>query len=383
METKSKPPCPDGSLGRRAHRDDGAPSGAAEGSGETRGALESAGQNLSSAPDDARRVELLHAAYRRLTGEIEKVIVGQHGVVELLTISLFANGHSILIGVPGLAKTLLASTLARLLSLSFHRVQFTPDLMPADITGTNIIQENPTRGTREFRFLRGPIFTNLLLADEINRTPPKTQAALLEAMQERHVTVGEETYPLPAPFLVLATQNPIEQEGTYSLPEAQLDRFLFAITVRYPSESEELEILRRAGRKAPASPPKVLGADEILLIQDLVPRVPTADHVHRFALQLVRSTRPEEPGAPDFVKQCLTWGAGPRAAQDLIHSAKTRALLHGRFHTSVDDVAALASPVLAHRLVRSFTAESEGVTAESIVERLLTQLPRSEGERAR
>ena len=325
---------------------------------------------------DAERVELLGQAYRRLTSEIEKVIVGQRQVIDLLLISLFSGGHSILVGVPGLAKTLLVSTLAKLLSLSFKRVQFTPDLMPSDITGTNIIQENPETGTRSFRFLRGPIFANMVLADEINRTPPKTQAALLEAMQERHVTVGEETHSLPSPFLVIATQNPIEQEGTYSLPEAQLDRFLFAIRVSYPTETEELEVMKRSGFAAASDLPKLLSSEQILKIQEVVPGVPAADHVYRFALKLVRLTRPEEPGAPDYVKQCLTWGAGPRAAQSLIHCAKARALLQGRFHVSVEDIETLAAPVLAHRLVTSFNAESEGVTAEGIVERLLKDLPR-------
>jgi len=326
--------------------------------------------------DDARRVELLGEAYRRLTGQIQHVIVGQRDVIELLLISLFAGGHSILVGVPGLAKTLLVSTLAKLLSLSFKRVQFTPDLMPSDITGTNIIQEDQATGTRSFRFLKGPIFANMLLADEINRTPPKTQAALLEAMQERHVTVGEETYPLPSPFLVIATQNPIEQEGTYNLPEAQLDRFLFSIRVRYPSEEEELEVMKRAGAAHNGDLPKVLGAKEILEIQSVIPRVPAADHVHHFALKLVRLTRPEEPGAPEYVRQCLSWGAGPRAAQSLIHCAKARAVLRGRFHVSTEDVEALAAPVLAHRLVTSFNADSEGITAEGIIERLLKDLPR-------
>jgi MoxR-like ATPase len=290
--------------------------------------------------------------------------------------ALFAGGHCILIGVPGLAKTLLVSTLARLLSLSFKRVQFTPDLMPSDITGTNVIQEDIATGGRSFRFLKGPVFTNMLLADEINRTPPKTQAALLEAMQERHVTVGEETYPLSLPFLVIATQNPIEQEGTYSLPEAQLDRFLFAIRVPYPSVAEELEIMKRTAPPSTVPLRKVLDAESILRIQGIVPRVPTADHVYQFALRLIRLSRPQEPHAPPYVKECVSWGAGPRAAQYLVLSAKARALLHGRFHVTTEDVEAVAMPVLAHRLVTNFNADSEGITTAHIVERLLRDVPR-------
>ena len=329
----------------------------------------------------ARAVETIHAASARIHGEIEKVIVGQKHVIELLLVSLFAGGHSILIGVPGLAKTLLVSTLSRMLSLSFKRIQFTPDLMPSDITGTDVLHEDRQTGSRTFRFLKGPIFTNMLLADEINRTPPKTQAALLEAMQERHVTVGEATYPLPLPFLVIATQNPIEQEGTYNLPEAQLDRFLFAIRVGYPSEDEELEVMKRTIRPDAVAIESVLDGEEILAIQELVPRVPAAEHVHRFALRLVRSTRPEEPGAPAYVKDCLSWGAGPRAAQSLIHAARARALIQGRFHVTTGDVEALARPVLAHRLVTNFHAESQGITPANIVERLLADTQRDSGGR--
>ena len=332
---------------------------------------------------NGEHADLLHQSYLKLTAEIENIIVGQARVIELMVISLFSGGHCILIGVPGLAKTLLVSTLARLLSLSFKRVQFTPDLMPSDITGTNIIQEDPETGVRGFRFLRGPIFTNMLLADEINRTPPKTQAALLEAMQERHVTVGEETLQLPSPFFVIATQNPIEQEGTYNLPEAQLDRFLFSIRVEYPSEEEELEIMKRTRPAASIPLRKVLTADDILRIQQIVPRVPAAEHVHRYALQLVRLSRPEEPQAPAYVKQCLAWGAGPRAAQSLIHCAKTRALLHGRFHVNTEDVQAVAMPVLAHRLVTNFSAEAEGITRSGIVERLVSDVPRGGAEKLR
>jgi MoxR-like ATPase len=332
---------------------------------------------------DERGVELVHAAYRGLTEQIEKVIVGQQHVIELMLISLFSEGHSILIGVPGLAKTLLVNTLARLLSLSFKRVQFTPDLMPSDITGTSIIQEDPQTGVRGFRFLKGPIFANMLLADEINRTPPKTQAALLEAMQERRVTVGEETLDLPAPFFVIATQNPIEQEGTYNLPEAQLDRFLFAIRVSYPTEEEELQVMQRPRATRETKLETVLGAADILRIQEIVPRVPAAEHVHRYALKLVRLSRPEEAASPDYVKQCIAWGAGPRASQNLIHAAKARALLHGRFHASTEDVEAVALPVLAHRLVTNFNADSEGITPAAIVERLLRDVPRGAAEKLR
>jgi MoxR-like ATPase len=328
-------------------------------------------------------VETIHAASTRISREIEKVIVGQKHVIELLLVSLFAGGHSILIGVPGLAKTLLVSTLSRLLSLSFKRIQFTPDLMPSDITGTDVLHEDRQTGSRTFRFLKGPIFTNMLLADEINRTPPKTQAALLEAMQERQVTVGEATYPLPLPFLVIATQNPIEQEGTYNLPEAQLDRFLFAIRVSYPSEEEELEIMKRTARPDKIALESVLDAEEITSIQELVPRVPAAEHVHRFALRLVRSTRPEEPGSPPYVKECLEWGAGPRAAQSLIHAARARALILGRFHVTTGDVEALAKPVLAHRLVTNFHAESRGITPIGLIDKLLADTEREAGERDR
>ncbi len=328
------------------------------------------------ADGDVDRIAKMQRSYAQLTEELRKVIVGQERVIELMLVAMFSGGHCLLIGVPGLAKTLLVSTLARLLSLSFKRVQFTPDLMPSDITGTEIIQEDPVTGQRSFKFLRGPVFANLLLADEINRTPPKTQAALLEAMQERHVTVGDRTDPLPVPFFVLATQNPIEHEGTYPLPEAQLDRFMFSIQVRYPSETEELEVMRRTTNPSRVELASVLTDAEIRGIEEMVPRVPAGDHVYRFALRLVRSTRPEEPSAPAYVKECLSWGAGPRAAQFLILGAKARAILRGRSYATTDDVAAVADPVLAHRLVTNFNAEAEGVTPSSIVERLLAEIPR-------
>jgi MoxR-like ATPase len=331
--------------------------------------------------DDMARVEKACAAYARLTAEIRKVIVGQERVIELMLIAMFGGGHCLLIGVPGLAKTLLVSTLARLLSLSFKRVQFTPDLMPSDITGTEIIQEDPVTGQRAFKFLQGPVFANLLLADEINRTPPKTQAALLEAMGERHVTVGDRSFPLPAPFFVLATQNPIEHEGTYPLPEAQLDRFMFSIGVRYPTEEEELEVMRRTTTRTAAHLEPVLAAPDIRDLQEAVPQVPAGDHVYRFALRLVRRTRPEEAAAPAYVKECLAWGAGPRAAQYLVLGAKARALLHGRAYATTEDVAAVSEPVLAHRLVTNFNAEAEGITPVSIVRRLLEEVPREAAEK--
>ena len=330
----------------------------------------------SIAESDVQRAELLHSAYTRTKAELAKVIVGQEDVIEELVTALFAGGHCILIGVPGLAKTLLVSTLSRLLSLSAKRIQFTPDLMPSDITGTDIIQEDPGTGLRSFRFMKGPVFTNMLLADEINRTPPKTQAALLEAMQERHVTVGEQTLPLPSPFFVIATQNPIEQEGTYQLPEAQLDRFLYGIRLGYPSPTEELAIMKQTEDPESIDVNKILDAEQILSIQHVVPRVPAADHVYEFALRLIRSTRPDDPQAPNYVKECLSWGAGPRAAKNLMQSAKARALLHGRLHVNTEDVEKVALPVLSHRLVMNFHAESEGVTAHSIIGRLLEEIPR-------
>ncbi len=328
-----------------------------------------------ASPDaDLAAVHELAEARRMLTGEIEKRIVGQKEVVEALLVSLFARGHCLFVGVPGLAKTLLISTVADVLDLSFNRIQFTPDLMPSDITGTDVLEEDHTTGRRTFRFVQGPIFANLLLADEINRTPPKTQAALLQAMQEYRVTAGGQTYPLELPFLVFATQNPIEQEGTYPLPEAQLDRFMFYVTVDYPSADEELEIVRSttiAGR-----PPlrRILSPHQIRELQDLVLRVPAADHVIQYAVSLVRATRPNEPGAADFVKEHVSWGAGPRASQYLVLGAKSRAILDGRMAASVEDVKALARNVLVHRVITNFRAESEGVTSGQLVERLLEKV---------
>jgi MoxR-like ATPase len=328
-------------------------------------------QRIASPEGDLHAVQELHDARRVLLAEIEKRIVGQKNVVESLLIALFARGHCLFVGVPGLAKTLLISTVAEVLDLSFNRIQFTPDLMPSDITGTDVLEEDHTTGRRAFRFVRGPIFANLLLADEINRTPPKTQAALLQAMQEYRVTAGGETYPLDLPFLVFATQNPIEQEGTYPLPEAQLDRFMFYVNVTYPSAQEELEIVRSTTVSSRPPLHRVLSPSKIRELQDLVLRVPAADHVIRYAVELVRRTRPAEPGAPAFVKDNVSWGAGPRASQYLILGAKSRAILDGRMAASEEDVRALARNVLVHRVITNFRAESEGVSSAQIVDRLV------------
>ena len=322
--------------------------------------------------NDVQAIEKLANAYRCITRELHKTIVGQEQVIEQLLIAMFASGHCLLVGVPGLAKTLLVRTLSDTLSLSFNRVQFTPDLMPSDITGTEVIQEDRSSGTREFRFLAGPIFANLLLADEINRTPPKTQAALLEAMQEHQVTAGGHRHQLPAPFFVLATQNPIEHEGTYPLPEAQLDRFMFQVFVDYPSADEEFEIVRQTTTTLNPQISKVLTKDEILSLQQTVRKVPVADHVIRYAMQLVRLTRRgTDADVPDFVTKYVSWGAGPRASQYLILGAKARAMLHGRAYVSTEDVRAIAAPVLRHRIVTNFNAEADGVTTDEIVRRLI------------
>jgi len=323
---------------------------------------------------DIAAVRELAEARRLLQAEIEKRIVGQRDVVEHLLVALFARGHCLFVGVPGLAKTLLISTVAEVLNLSFNRIQFTPDLMPSDITGTDVLEEDHTTGKRAFRFVQGPIFANLLLADEINRTPPKTQAALLQAMQEYRVTAGGETYSLELPFLVFATQNPIEQEGTYPLPEAQLDRFMFYVTVNYPSAEEEVQIVRATTSAIRPLLHRVLSPAKIRELQDLVLRVPAADHVIRYAVELVRHSRPKEPGVPDFVRDYVAWGAGPRASQYLVLGAKSRAILDGRVAASVEDVRALARPVLAHRIIANFRAESDGVSSLAIVERLLERV---------
>jgi len=329
---------------------------------------------------DTRAIEKLGTARRRIMEQLARVIVGQHEVIDELLISLFSRGHCLLEGVPGLAKTLMVSTLARTLNLTFSRIQFTPDLMPADITGTEVIEENRATGSREHRFLEGPLFANVILADEINRTPPKTQAALLEAMQERQVTVGRVRHPLPDPFFVLATQNPIEQEGTYPLPEAQQDRFMFKVFVKYPSFREEFEVAQRTTAKLIDSVEPILTGEEINELGQIVREVPVSDHVVRYTLSLVRQTRIGEPGVPPFIEEQVAWGAGPRAVQFLILGAKARALLRGRTHVTCEDIQALAKPALRHRLVLSFTAESEGVAADSVVDKLLSVTPSKEDE---
>ncbi|AMV16897.1 AAA family ATPase [Planctomyces sp. SH-PL14] len=324
---------------------------------------------------EAQAIRGLASAYSRMREEIGKVIIGQNEVVDQLLIALFSKGHCLLVGVPGLAKTLLVSTVAKILQLSFRRIQFTPDLMPSDITGTDVLQDDPETGRRTFQFMQGPLFTHMLLADEINRTPPKTQAALLEAMQERHVTVGSNTYRLPSPFFVLATQNPIEQEGTYPLPEAQLDRFMFNIVVKYPTAAEELRILKQTTSGDEPQLKHALTGEQILALQEIVRKVPVAEHVFVYARDLVRATRPNEEDATSFVKQYISWGAGPRAGQYLILGAKARAILEGRFHVSTDDVKAVAAPVLRHRIVTTFQASSEGVSPDNVVEQLISAIP--------
>ncbi len=323
---------------------------------------------------DLAQVQALAKAREQIAAEIGKRVIGQAEVVDHLLISLFARGHGLFVGVPGLAKTLLISTLAEVLDLSFSRIQFTPDLMPSDITGTDILEEDPATGRRTFRFVQGPIFANIILADEINRTPPKTQAALLQSMAEHRVTAGGRTYPLDTPYLVFATQNPIEQEGTYPLPEAQLDRFMFMIDVGYPSAEEEVEIVKSTTGGARTTLTKVLSPAAIRELQELVLRVPAADHVVRAAVELVRRTRPAETGAAEFVKEFVQWGAGPRASQSLVLAAKARAVMHGRTAASVEDLKALARPILRHRVVTNFHAESEGVTSVTIVDRLVESL---------
>ncbi len=325
---------------------------------------QAAGADLEAVKEIARTRDAIVA-------EVRKQIVGQDAVIEELLIALFARAHALLVGVPGLAKTLLISTLAEVLDLRFNRIQFTPDLMPSDITGTDVLQEDRASGQRAFTFLKGPIFANVVLADEINRTPPKTQAALLQAMQEYKVTAGGRTYPLDLPFFVLATQNPIEQEGTYPLPEAQLDRFMFEIGVDYPSRTDEVEIVKATTSAYRAQIVKVLDGPRILRLQELVRRVPAADSVVAYAVALARASRPSAPEAPPFVKEWLSWGAGPRASQFLILGGKARAILDGRYAVSIDDVRALAPSVFRHRLVLNYRAESEGVRPLDVISRLL------------
>ncbi len=331
---------------------------------------------LDTDTTDLKAVEALKNGRDRILAELRKVIVGQDQVVDQLLTALFANGHVLLVGVPGLAKTLLVSSLARVLDLKFNRIQFTPDLMPSDITGTDVLEESGT-GRREIRFIPGPVFSNIVLADEINRTPPKTQAALLQAMQEKQVTAGGQTFNLPLPFFVLATQNPIELEGTYPLPEAQLDRFMFNVLVDYPSQDEEEKIVAMTTSAYEAKLERVLGADDIMTLQRLIRRVPVADHVVRYAVRLARATRGGASGAPgtDLVSKWVSWGAGPRASQYLVLGAKTRAVLLGRFAPGIEDVKAVAPSVLRHRIVTNFTAEAEGIRAEQIIAELLKSVP--------
>jgi MoxR-like ATPase len=332
--------------------------------------------------DDVAAVQKLHQAFEAMRGELAKVIVGQQKVLEELLVAIFARGHCLLVGVPGLAKTLMIRTLADALNLSFNRIQFTPDLMPSDITGTEVIQEDKTTGQRHFKFLRGPIFANVILADEINRTPPKTQAALLEAMQEHQVTVGGERHRVTEPFFVLATQNPIEQEGTYPLPEAQLDRFMFNILVDYPEEEEEFEIVRVTTATHQPRVDKVLAARDILELQEIVRKVPVADHVIRYAMKFTRLTRREKGDVPDFITNYVSWGAGPRATQYLVLGAKARAVLHGRYYANCEDIRAVAGPVLRHRIITNFNAEAEGVKPDDIIARLTALIPIDESQEA-
>jgi MoxR-like ATPase len=330
------------------------------------------------APDDVAAVKRLLEARKKITGELAEKIVGMDQVIDELLIAIFARGHCLLMGVPGLAKTLLVSSLAECLSLSFKRIQFTPDLMPSDIIGSEILQDDPETGHRRFMFARGPVFANLVLADEINRTPPKTQAALLEAMQEKKVSVGGEDLLLDEPFFVLATQNPIEQEGTYPLPDAQLDRFFFNIVVDYPGYDEEIEIVRRISGTPRGGLAKVLGRDEIMFLQNLVRRTPVADHLFHYATRLVRATRPKQADAPSVTQEWITYGAGPRASINLIVAAKARAVLRGRYHVSVEDIRAVALPVLRHRIILNFSAHSEGLATDDIIKRLLDVVPADE-----
>jgi MoxR-like ATPase len=340
-------------------------------------------ESLPDPANQADAIERLNQARQLVQEQLAQVIVGQDDVIEQILISMFSQGHCLLEGVPGLAKTLMISTLSKTLNLSFSRIQFTPDLMPADITGTDIIEENRSTGQRERRFLEGPLFSNIVLADEINRTPPKTQAALLEAMQERQVTVGRERHKLASPFFVLATQNPIEQEGTYPLPEAQQDRFMFKIYVPYPNFNEEFEVARRTTRTQTHNVQAVLTGAEIESLQATVRDVPISDHVIRYALSLVRQTRVGSPGVPDAVNQMVSWGAGPRAVQFLILGGKARALLHSRTHVSTDDIQALAKPVLRHRITVNFAAESDGYTSDHVIQTLIDNTPTREDELTR
>ncbi|MFP6721641.1 MAG: MoxR family ATPase [Candidatus Poribacteria bacterium] len=321
--------------------------------------------------EDLESAKILKNTQESISTEIKKRIIGQAAVIDELLITLFSQGHCLIVGVPGLAKTLLISTLSEILNLTFNRIQFTPDLMPSDITGTDILQDDSGTGGRSFRFIQGPIFANILLADEINRTPPKTQAALLQSMQEYQVTAGGNTYPLKKPFFVLATQNPIEQEGTYPLPEAQLDRFMFNIYIDYPNQADEKQIVMHTTSAYEPTLNSVTDSDEIIRIQQIVRKVPVAESVVDFAVALARLSRPNNPDAPDFIKNWVNWGAGPRASQYMILGAKARAIMHGRYHVTYDDVKSIAKPVLRHRILTNFNAEADEITSLDIIEKLL------------
>jgi MoxR-like ATPase len=349
-------------------------------------ALESAPEPLppppvvvkANVPTDTEAVDFCKSSYAKIQYELSKVVVGQNDVVQEILIAIFTRSHALLVGVPGLAKTLLISTLAQTLQMSFRRIQFTPDLMPSDITGTEVIYQDPLSGEKQFKFLPGPLFSNVVLADEINRTPPKTQAAMLEAMQERRVTVGGTTRDLPQPFFVLATQNPLEQEGTYPLPEAQLDRFMFLINVDYPSEDEELLIMKMGTGMKGEIPQPVLTGDQVVFIQQTVKSIPVPDHVYRYAERIVRVSRPKTPQALDFVKKWLSFGAGPRASLSLIMAAKAHALINGQVFVGCENVAAIALAIMRHRIAINFTAQSEGITADDVIRKILEEVPQTE-----
>lgn len=330
--------------------------------------------------EDLKAVEELRQAHDQILEQLHKVVVGQDEVIEQLLIAVFARGHALLVGVPGLAKTLLIRTLSETMNLNFNRIQFTPDLMPSDITGTEVLQEDKTTGQREFKFINGPIFANIILADEINRTPPKTQAALLEAMQEHQVTTGGRVHKLEQPFFVLATQNPIEQEGTYPLPEAQQDRFMFNINVEYPSDEEELQIMKMTTATYKGEVEHVLDGEKIQRLQRLVRKVPISEHVIKYAMKFARMTRLNNPQTPDEIKRLLAWGAGPRASQYLILGAKARAVLHGRYYVSSEDVRAVVHPVLRHRIIPNFSAEAEGITSDIVIDKLISMIPSAEAD---
>jgi MoxR-like ATPase len=332
------------------------------------------------ASDDAKLAARLTSAYKQLTTEVAKTIVGQDEVIEQIIVAIFARSHCLLEGVPGLAKTYMVKSISEAINLSFRRVQFTPDLMPADITGTDIISEDPATGRRTMTFLKGPIFAQMILADEINRSPPKTQAALLEAMQEHSVTVGGQTYRLQEPFFVLATQNPVEQEGTYPLPEAQKDRFMFHVKVGYPSREQEREIIRRTTSAYEAKIEPAITGEEVIQIQKIVRKVPVPEHVVDFVLELVRKSRPNEVDSLAFAKELIAWGPGPRACQQMVLGGKVRAVLRGRFHVTLDDIEALAYPVLRHRIVPTFNAEAEGIEVDDIIKRIIEATPKGEAK---